>query len=263
LHGFVCREDGRIVATVSVQQQGNDERTWEVAAVATHPDYRRRGLARQLVTFVMNFAYANGAQTCVLNVLAENQPAYNLYLDLGFVHYDSITEFKLEQLPTLTAKPTDGYTLRPMKITEWWARFEITRLEIPAEVQRFLPVTEDRFRQSTLQRLVVPLFMRLQGVDNHFWAAEKEGQVVGYLHLSANRSPQIPHNLKLRIDPAHRERLAEPMLTLALELLQPYPRENLLLSVRTDLTDMLELLQRYHFQPIETQHWLGAKKRDL
>lgn len=261
-HGFVWRQNGRIAATVSVQQQGNDRSTWEIGAVATHPDFRRRGLARKLVSHAMDFAYANGAQTCVLYVLAENKPAYDLYLDLGFTHYDSITEYKLEELPDVTAEPADGYTLRPMKVAEWQTRYHIAQQETPDKVQQFLPLAEDRFRQSAFQQVIIPPIMWLQKLDNHLWVAERNGQPVGYMILGANRSPQILHNLRLRIVPQHRLALAEPMLTLALETLQSYPRENLLLSVRTNLTDMSELLNRYSFQAIETQHWLGAKKRD-
>ena len=87
--GFVFEnEDGEIVASVNI---GYSLYYWEVAMVATHPDYRRRGLARQLVTTAINHAKELGAQLCVLEVLEENEPAYKLYRSLGFVHYDSIT----------------------------------------------------------------------------------------------------------------------------------------------------------------------------
>ena len=87
--GFVFEnEDGEIVASVNI---GYSLYYWEVAMVATHPDYRRRGLARQLVTTAINHAKELGAQLCVLEVLEENEPVYKLYRSLGFVHYDSIT----------------------------------------------------------------------------------------------------------------------------------------------------------------------------
>ena len=257
--GFVCEDQGRIVAMVVVQQAGNDKTRWTISSVGTHPDYRRRGLARQLMTHAMEHAKTHGAEVCTLYVLAENQAAYDLYRNLGFIHYDSTTELKLEGTPRVQAKPAAGYRFRAMKIGEWQARYELAIQETPSEVQALLPVTEAQYRVSRLVQLVIPLLMRLQRLKSHPWAVEHEGQVVGYMHLYASRTAKIPHDLKLAVVPAHRAELAEPMLTLALETLHEHPEGITLITVRTALTDLVSLLEQYGFVPIETQHWLGAK----
>jgi ribosomal protein S18 acetylase RimI-like enzyme len=104
LDGFVWEDRGRIVASVTVQGMGDDRMRWYIGSVATHPDYRRRGLARLLVTRAMEHARAHGAEVCILDVRADNLPAYKLYLSLGYLHYDSTTELKLEELPLVQAK---------------------------------------------------------------------------------------------------------------------------------------------------------------
>jgi GNAT superfamily N-acetyltransferase len=245
------------VATVFTQKT-RDKAHWEIGKVATHPDYRRRGLARHLITHAIEHAQTHGAEICVLYVLAENTPAYNLYRSLGFVHYDSLTELSLETLPEVQASPLNGYTLRPMKTDEGQARYEVTVRETPQNVQDFLPIRQDSYYISTITRLAVPLLTRLQRLDNHLWAAEHNGQVVGYMNVEAHRA-QTPHRLILRLAPAHRAALAEPMLALALQTLQGYPRENVLMSVRTDYADLLDLVKSHGFVEIEAQHWLGLK----
>jgi ribosomal protein S18 acetylase RimI-like enzyme len=255
--GFVIEDKGRIVATVFAQKT-RDKTQWEIGKVATHPDYRRRGLARRLISHTIEHARAHGAEICTLYVLAENTPAYNLYRSLGFVHYDSLTELSLNTLPEVQASPLNGYTLRPMKTDEGQARYEVTVRETPQAVQDFLPIREQSYRVSTLPRLALPLFMRLQRIDSYLRAFEHDGQVVGYTHLEAHRD-KTSHRLTLRVAPAHRAALAEPMLTLALQTLQEYPRENVLFSMRTDYTDLLDLVKSYGFVEIETQHWLGLK----
>lgn len=259
LDSFVWEVDGRIVASVTLQKQGNDRTRWEIAMVATHPDYRRQGLARALLRYGMAHARDHGGKVCTLYVLAENTPAYNLYRSLDFVHYDSKTEFKLETWPQVEAMPINGYTLRRMKIGEWQARYEISCRETPQEVQAFLPVSQAQSRVTSIQRVLVPALMRIQGLDSYLWALEREGQVVGYAHLEAQLKSKIPHRLMLKIEPAHRTALSEPVVTLALNILQDYPRENLLCTTRTSYTDVSDLLRRYGFVEIETQHWLGAR----
>lgn len=257
--GFVWEDRGRIVASVMVKPQGNDMTRWYIDGVATHADYRRQGLARRLVTQAMEHARAHGAEVCTLDVRAENLPAYALYLSLGFVHYDGITEFKLEKLPAVQATSAKGYTLRPMTLGEWKPRYELIVRETPPEVQSFLPVSQARYRISAVQRMMVPLLMRLQRVETLRWAAERDGEIVGYAGLFAQRRAKTNHELKLLIAPDHRTALAEPLLTLALESLQRYSPQTVLVRVRTAYEDLITLLKRYGFIMIESSHRLGIK----
>jgi ribosomal protein S18 acetylase RimI-like enzyme len=211
----------------------------------------------------MEHARAHGAEICILDVRADNSPAYNLYRSLGFTHYDSTTELKLEELPVVQTRLADGYSLRPLKFSDWQIRYDIAVRDTPPEVQAFLPVSEAQYRVSTFQRLVAPLLIHLQRVDAHRWAAERDGQLAGYVRLFARRSARITHALQLTIDPAHRATLAETLLTLALETLQKYPRQNVLISTRTAYTDLLALLKQYGFVEFETMHRLGAKLNHL
>jgi len=150
MDGFVCEVQGKIVALVNLSAQGAKNRRWWIGNVATHPDYRGKGLARQLVTRAVEHAKALAAEACVLEVRSDNAPAYNLYRSLGFVHYDSITQLKLENLSEVQVLPFEGYRMRWMKIGEWPARYRLALRATPAEVQAFLPVNEVDFRVPPL-----------------------------------------------------------------------------------------------------------------
>lgn len=55
-----------------------------IATLAIHPEYRRLGLARQLISAALSSAYHLGAQQATLEVRAGNQAAIRLYLGLQF-----------------------------------------------------------------------------------------------------------------------------------------------------------------------------------
>jgi ribosomal-protein-alanine N-acetyltransferase len=55
-----------------------------LTTIATHPMFRRRGIARQLLQTAMNAAYAEGARIYHLEVRAGNVAAQKLYADFGF-----------------------------------------------------------------------------------------------------------------------------------------------------------------------------------
>jgi len=52
--------------------------------IFTHPDARRRGYARAITAALVSDLLAEGCRDVVLNVLAENAPAIDLYTTLGF-----------------------------------------------------------------------------------------------------------------------------------------------------------------------------------
>lgn len=56
----------------------------EILTIGVLPDYRRRGLARELMTAVAGRALADGADSLFLEVDRQNRAALALYRDLGF-----------------------------------------------------------------------------------------------------------------------------------------------------------------------------------
>lgn len=55
-----------------------------ISAVAVDPDRRRRGLAREVCTALMDWGAGRGARRAYVQVLADNDPAIALYTSLGF-----------------------------------------------------------------------------------------------------------------------------------------------------------------------------------
>ena len=55
-----------------------------IATLATHPDVRRQGIARELLRVALLDAARDGAVTSLLEVRAGNLAAQNLYLEFGF-----------------------------------------------------------------------------------------------------------------------------------------------------------------------------------
>lgn len=85
LSGFVWVEDGRIVGNASlVPFHNHGRRIYLIANVATHPEFRRRGIARALTESSVLFARQRGAHAIWLHARADNPGAIEMYNDLGF-----------------------------------------------------------------------------------------------------------------------------------------------------------------------------------
>lgn len=259
--GFVWEVDGRIVAMVTVQRAGGGGTRWLIGSLATQPEYRRRGIARRLVLQALDHARAHGARACVLDVRSDNDAAYALYRDLGFVHYDTFTDLRLDGLPAATARtlPANGLHPRPMAPTEWKARYELARRVTPAEVQAFAPVDPADYRVTAAGQLMTPLLLRLQRLAAHAWAIDQDGKLAGHTRLLASRTGQRPHGITLRADPAGGPMLAGALADAALANLAAYPRGTTLTSVRASEAALVQALIARGFTAIESRHRLGVR----
>jgi predicted GNAT family acetyltransferase len=85
LLGYVWEQDGRIIGNASlIPFRNRGKRIFLIANVATHPDYRRRGIGRALTERVMKQARDKRASAIWLHVRDDNPGAIKLYQDLGF-----------------------------------------------------------------------------------------------------------------------------------------------------------------------------------
>jgi ribosomal-protein-alanine N-acetyltransferase len=55
-----------------------------IASLATHPDFRRQGIAKKLLVTALDHAYMEGARTAFLEVRAGNEVARSMYQKFGF-----------------------------------------------------------------------------------------------------------------------------------------------------------------------------------
>ncbi len=85
VRGLVWEEDGQIVGNLSLisfNRQG--KRYTLIANVATHPAYRRRGIARSLTETALQQIRERGENEVWLHVREDNPAAIQLYKSLGF-----------------------------------------------------------------------------------------------------------------------------------------------------------------------------------
>jgi len=85
LAGYVWEDEGKIVGNVSIVFQAHQGRKIAmIANVATHPNYRRRGIGRALTERALLGAQQKGSRDIWLQVRHDNPTAIRIYADLGF-----------------------------------------------------------------------------------------------------------------------------------------------------------------------------------
>lgn len=94
--GYVSIIDGKLVGNVSLYPatwRKEIGKAWMIANVSTHPDYRKRGIARELMIACMDLIGEKGATHSILQVDYDNEHAIHLYESLGFVRERAFTKW--------------------------------------------------------------------------------------------------------------------------------------------------------------------------
>ncbi len=247
-HGFVYTHAGRLVGNVGAQPADSGRDAWLLANVAVHPDWRRKGIARQLVLAAVARAAHEGAQRVVLQVDADNIDAITLYKQLGFDTLTVRTTWRRSQTrpPEATPMPA-GIELRPAQRSQW-------PLE-QALLQQFRP--QGLTWTAPLQvRHLCPSFGRnlghyFNGRREERWLAFRSGETVGWLYVlwSAGTADQIRW-------------IVTPQLTGALEhallerALCRLGHRRCDAWVEHPTGEAAALLQQHRFKPTRTLRWM-------
>ena len=265
LDGFVVENANEdIVASVNI---GYSIFHWEIAMVATHPDHRRRGLAKKLVTQAIEHAKNLGAKMCILEVRDINEPAYNLYKKLGFVHYDSVSRLKIspEDLQELTDRvglPTrynQCELKRSKKINQ--ERFELNVKITPEEVQNFHPISRKRFHKPLMIRIIRPIVRLFLNVKPNDWLVYLGEELKATMNVHLSRKEGSNHRIDIKVDSEHSESLFEYLLNFGLHFLKNNftVEQNTVVEIRSSDVQQIEICKKYSFEEVEIMHLLGLK----
>jgi ribosomal-protein-alanine N-acetyltransferase len=78
---WVAEMDGQVVGMLVLWMIVDEA---HIASLATHTEFRRRGIAKQLLVEALDNAYSEGARTAFLEVRASNEAARRMYQNFGF-----------------------------------------------------------------------------------------------------------------------------------------------------------------------------------
>jgi ribosomal protein S18 acetylase RimI-like enzyme len=108
LSGYIWEENGRIVGNASlIPFRHKKQRTYLIANIAVHPDYRRKGIARSLTERAIRHAREKKVDNIWLHVRDDNPGAIELYTKLGFVERARRTSWQAHTDPHAQNLQTD------------------------------------------------------------------------------------------------------------------------------------------------------------
>ena len=206
LCGFIDEEERQPAGLINYMRQRNAPE-WYIGNVTVLPAFRRRGIARRLVQATLEELRKRKARVAFLDVVVGNDPAFNLYKEMGFEEFTQSFEYQLprESLIRLEQLPP-GFQLTPLTPFDWKTRFAFAQRVTPDHIKRYEPVTEARFRVPWVLPLIGGLFASAGGSHQERFAIYDAGEKVVAVGQYSYRTREGGTNLtNVSIDPGHPE----------------------------------------------------------
>lgn len=247
--GYVWIADNRLVGNVSVYAANFPAEvgsTWIIANVGVHPQYQRRGIARQLMRASMDMIRQRKGTAAILQVDADNFPARNLYHSLGFIDertWITWQRYSSMRLPPAVIHP-DVY-IRHRRRTEWQAEMRLAariRPQAHGGLGWLRPLHASQFRKSLWG--ILSDWISLQGTERLVAASKTDDHLLGSLWIENAFASKT--RLTLLVDPAGQGIYDELLLQNAIRRLG---RSTLVIETPADEQATASVLKRNHFVP--------------
>ncbi len=263
LSGFVWDDDGRIVGNVSlIPFSKAGLKIFLIANVATHPEYRRRGIARALTESAIQRAREKHADTIWLHVRQDNPGAIALYHDLGFYERARRTTWNTSSssIPLLSRGMREAdergrtVSIRPRSSWDWPQQNRWLETCYPSSLDWYYAHKWNVLRPG----LVNGIYRFLADIDTLQWAAYKDNRLGAVLSCqrTTGRSDHLWLAAPRRPEP---EIITELLLHGRRALSERY---SLSLEFSTGLAD--DAIREAGFLPQRTLVWMetpGAQPR--
>ena len=175
--GYVWEVESRIVGNLSlIPFRMQQQKLTLIANVAVHPEYRRRGIARQLTTKALDYLKSQGKPAAWLHVRSDNPNAIQLYELLGFQERARRTTwYNLDGLPP--QERSAGLQITPRKPEDWPLQRRWLEEVYPARYSWNLPLDLQGMEVS----LKGTLYRFFSFTYPQHWSARKQGTLLGAL----------------------------------------------------------------------------------
>jgi ribosomal protein S18 acetylase RimI-like enzyme len=250
LSGFVWVDAGRVVGNVTVQRADRSGSRWQIANVAVAPSHRGRRISKQLMEAALDHVASCRGQWAVLQVYARNTVARRLYESLNFEVVGGMVDLRVPRTPhvdTSGALPN----LKAFKPSEWQPLYELANHQLGAQKQWWRAIRRGEFQRSFEQQAGEWLRRAIGQEQVYRRAVQVSPRFEAALILSAQRW-RGEHSIQLWTRPEHFGNYDSALIRWSLATLQDYPRWPVNISLSTDHTAALELVEFYGFRPLRT-----------
>lgn len=245
LLGFVWEENHRIIGNVTLTLDDARKRQWLISNVAVYPEFRRRGIARELMHMATDEAIRRRGVWLTLNVRPFNTGAIRLYEQLGFDTVDTEMGYSRAGVAGARRAPL---SMRPLKSEEFPAALDLARAGMSDRYKLFRPLRDSSLPLNPEDRVAEQIGGLFTGQVSERWGYDDPSGLAATLSVRGKRIGS-PHSFEIRVRPDVRGSLESGLVAFALERLARFRGHSVRTKLLTSHTQLVEALTEEGFAP--------------
>lgn len=244
--GYVWEEDGLLVGNLSlIPINLKGKRGYMIANVATHPEYRGRGIARALTLTALDHARYHKAVSTMLQVRDDNPSAIRIYKTSGFRECFRRTSWYSG--PSFDERPAAiGIEVSKRRSDHWTQHRDWLKRIYPPELEWNIPFDWNLFRMDILAGIY--RFFSLE-YPTH-WSVERNRELKGI--LTWKHRSGFADSLWLAVP----EQLDDEAVSSLLTKARKYIHQEQPLSLNLPSGLAADVLRQAGFYPHQTLIWM-------
>ncbi len=185
VHGFIWEENGVVAGNLTlIPFMRGLKPVYLIANVAVRPEFRQRGIGRQLTQHAVAHVRQLGAAAVWLHVRDDNPVAEGLYQKLGFVERARRTTWQFENLKFVPPAPPQAVQVNPRRGADWPRQLIWLQQAYPPDVGWNLPFNPASLSPHPWQALT----RWLNSLKIRQWSARRGNDLLGVLACEATPS---------------------------------------------------------------------------
>jgi ribosomal protein S18 acetylase RimI-like enzyme len=247
--GFVWEENGQLVGNLSlIPINLRGKRGYMIANVATHPEYRGRGIARVLTQTALDYSRRHNAISAWLQVRDDNPGAIHIYKTSGFTEFFRRTSwYSGPNIEEHTSQ--EGIKVGNRRSDQWTLQRDWLKRIYPSELEWNIPFDWNLFRMDIFGGIY--RFFSLEYPQH--WSVERQGELMGILTWKHSRGYSDP--LWLAIP----EEVDKEAILVLLSKARNHIRKVQPLSLNYPAGVAVDVLRQGGFYPHQTLIWMQYK----
>ncbi|MGV8026880.1 MAG: GNAT family N-acetyltransferase [Anaerolineaceae bacterium] len=132
--GFIYEDKGKLVGNITLSRvKYQNEMIYLISNVAVWPEYRGKGIAKELTRTALQYIESKGVKQVWLQVKQQNQTAIDLYTQFDFQAFMTRTTW-MRKVPNIYLKEPEELSLRKRKKDEWEIQKKLLEKIYPVEL---------------------------------------------------------------------------------------------------------------------------------
>jgi len=272
---YVAKEDGVIIALISVASIGKARACWRIEHLVVHPHHRGRGIAQELLRYVFALFGSQGVSHFVIEVSCQNSAAFSLLGTCGFRRSARLVYYRIPADASKDIATSEITQFRLALPEDKQALYQLNQDALPPDLRLIYDLTPEDFKIGDLPVTAASaggpegsdkIFKRLIKRKLWYWVAEDKERRVLTAAIKVAAHQEGDYHLDFIVHPAWKH-LAKEAVAFALVTMGRLGMNGVVTAKAYDFQpDVGEALSATHLEKdgefflMTREHWLRAKK---